>query len=78
MNIDLHPIIDNRKRLIVPVSEFSFAAYPVQIKQGFRCLAHAPRSQNTPNKPQWRGWIQQVLNWLRGACGTVVVVPVSI
>ena len=36
MKIDLHPKIGERERLIIPISEFSFAAYPVLINQVFR------------------------------------------
>ena len=53
---------------MIPLSEFSYAAYPVQINQGFRCDSHALRSQTTPNKPLWREWIQQISNWLGRAC----------
>jgi hypothetical protein len=38
----------NRGRLIVPICEFSFAAYPVQINRVFRCLpvTRSPQSKS--------------------------------
>ncbi len=50
MNIDFHSEPDNRERMLIQLSEFSFAAYPVQINQGFgvfrpRCL-RKPRRTN--------------------------------
>ena len=68
MNIDFHSEPDNRERMLIQLSEFSFAAYPVQINQGFRCVSPALPSQTTPDQPQWRGWIQQISNWLGRVC----------
>ena len=48
MKIDLHSKPENRERLIIPVSEFSFAAYPIVINASFplcfpsgECARHA-------------------------------------
>jgi len=45
MRIALQLNPDNGVRLVVPISEFSFAAYPVHINRLFRCLAGATRIQ---------------------------------
>jgi hypothetical protein len=73
MKIDLHPKIGERERLIIPISEFSFAAYPVLINQ----VPHPTSAPVTLDKLQWRGWIQQILHRLRRACGAASVAPVS-
>jgi hypothetical protein len=59
----------HRGRLIIPVSEFSFAVWPVQIHHEFRCVPHAPHSRITKDKLPWRGLIQQVSRWLRRSRG---------
>jgi hypothetical protein len=47
MKINLHSKPENRERLIIPVSKFSFAAYPILIHQAFRCAPH-PASAPVP------------------------------
>jgi hypothetical protein len=69
MNIDLHPKIGERERFFVPISEFSFAAYPIQIHHAFRCL---PDATSSPNQPRqlWRNVLSRCLSQLlRWACG---------
>ena len=75
MKIDLHSKPENRERLIIPVSEFSFAAYPVVINHAFRCAPHPASAPVTQNKLPWRGWFQQISLWLRHAFGAAAAVP---
>jgi predicted protein tyrosine phosphatase len=75
MKIDLHSKPDNQGRLMIPVSEFSFAAYPIVINQTFRCAPHLASAPVTQDKLPWRGWIQQILHRLRRAFGTAAAVP---
>jgi hypothetical protein len=65
----------NRGRLIIPVSEFSFAAWPVRINHDFRCVPHALRPSIAPKKSQWRGLVQQISRWLRRPCGEATALP---
>ena len=51
MKTDLHPKIDKRERFFIQFSEFSFAAYPVQINHGFRCLPDAASSPKPIAQP---------------------------
>ena len=51
MKINLHSEPDNRERLMIQLSEFSFAAYPVQINHGFRCLPDAASSPDRIAQP---------------------------
>jgi hypothetical protein len=75
MKIDLHSQPENRERLIIPVSEFSFAAYPILINHAFRCAPHPASAPVTQGKLPWRGWIQQTSQWLRRAFGTASAAP---
>jgi hypothetical protein len=59
MKINLHSKPENRERLIIPVSKFSFAAYPILINHAFRCAPHPASAPVTQDKLPWRGWIQQ-------------------
>ena len=69
MKIDFHSESGQSKRLIIPLGEFSFAAYPVQINHGFRCL---PNAASAPNKSRNLRWnvlnrrISQLLRWVGG------------
>jgi hypothetical protein len=47
MKINHHSKPENREQWIIPVSKFSFAAYPILIHQGFRRAAH-PASAPVP------------------------------
>ena len=69
MKVNLHAEPAKPKRLMIQLSEFSYEAYPVRIKQGFSCVLHAPRVRGTPKKSPRRGWVQQISNWLGRACG---------
>lgn len=60
---------------MIPVSEFSFAAYPVLINQTFRCAPYPASASVTQGKLPWRGWIQQIPHRLRHAFGAAAAVP---
>jgi predicted protein tyrosine phosphatase len=75
MKIDFHSESGKSERLIIPVSEFSFAAYPILINQTFRCASHPASAPVTQEKLSWRGWIQQISHWLRRAFGTASAAP---
>jgi len=77
MRINLHSKPDNHERLIIPVSEFSFAAYPIVINQAFRCAPHPASAPVTQDKLPWRGWFQQISLWLRRAFGTTAAAPIK-
>jgi hypothetical protein len=77
MKIDLHSNPDHRERLIIPVSEFSFAAYPVQINHVFGCL---PDAASLPD--QSRNWRRNMLSrgisrLLRWVCGKPAEAPAA-
>jgi hypothetical protein len=78
MKIDLHSNPDNRERLIIPVSEFSFAAFPVQINHVFRCLPDAASSPTESRNPRQNGWSRRISQWLRWVCGKPTVVPAAV
>ena len=75
MKIDFHSEPGKSERLIIPVSEFSFAAYPILINQAFRCAPHPVSAPVTQDKLPWRGWFQQISLWLRRAFGTAAAAP---
>jgi len=63
MKIELHPIIGESDRHFVQVSEFSFEAYPVQIKHDFCCLPVNTSSRDKPRNLRrnvWSGGISQI------------------
>jgi hypothetical protein len=69
MKIDLHSKPDSRGRLIIPVSEFSFAAYPIVINHDFRCLSDAASSpsQSRSLRGNMLGrHIAKLLRWMSG------------
>ena len=72
MKLTAHSEPGSGKRLMIPLSEFSYAAYTIQIRQDFRCVLHASRPRAARNQPMWRRRIQQILNWLDRACGGAV------
>ena len=45
MKLNLHSEPANRERLMIQLSEFSYAAYAVRIKQDFRCASHMEVSE---------------------------------
>jgi hypothetical protein len=77
MKTDLHSENGERERFFIQISEFSFAAYPVQINHGFRCL---PDAVSSPNQSRSRRrnvlsrYISQLFRW---ACGKPAVVPAA-
>jgi hypothetical protein len=77
MKIDLHPKIGERERFFVPISEFSFAAYPVQIKHVFRCLPDAANSPNQSRKLRRNVLSRRISHLLRWACGKPAAAPAA-
>jgi hypothetical protein len=73
MKIALQSKPDNRERLIIPVSEFSFAAYPILINHDFRCLPDAASSPNSSRRPRRRR-ISRLLRWAIGKPATAPAV----
>ena len=57
---------------MIPVSEFSFAAYPIVINHAFRCASHPASAPDTQETLPWHGWISF---WLRRVFGTTAAVP---
>ena len=77
MKIDLHPLIDERGRCCIQLSEFSYAAYPVQINHVFRCVLAAA---NPPNEShhRWRNGLgRRISQWLRWLCGKPTAAPAA-
>jgi hypothetical protein len=68
MTINFHSEPDHCERLMIPVAEFSYAAYTVHINQGFRCVSPGLPTPTRPNKPLRHGWIREISNWLSRAC----------
>jgi hypothetical protein len=69
MKIDLNPKIGERERFFLQISEFSFAAYPVQINHVFRCLpdaASSPNQSRSLRRNVLRRRISPLLRWVRG------------
>jgi hypothetical protein len=75
MKIDFHPLLDKPDRFFIQISEFSFAAYPVQINHGFHCLPDAGRSPNQARQLRRNELRQRISQWLRWACGKPTVAP---
>jgi hypothetical protein len=77
MKIELHPIIDERERFFVPISEFSFAAYPVQINHGFRSLPDEAVPPHQPRNLRRNVWRRRFSHWLHRACGKQTPAPAA-
>jgi len=77
LNLDLHPNIGERQRFFIQISEFSFAAYPVPIKHGFRCLPDAASLPNKLRNLRRNVWRRRISQWLRWACGKPTVAPAA-
>jgi hypothetical protein len=77
MKIDLHPLIDNRERLIIPVNEFSFAAYPVQINHVLRSLPDAASSPNQSRNLRRNGLSRRISQLLRWTCEKPAAAPAA-
>jgi hypothetical protein len=77
MKIDLHPLLDERERCLIPISEFSFAAYPVQINHVFRSLPDAASSPEKSRNLRRNVWSRRISQWLRWACGKPMVAPAA-
>jgi hypothetical protein len=77
MKTDLHSKIGDRDRFFIQISEFSFAAYPVQIKHVIRCLPDAASSPNQSRSLRRNGLSRRISQLLRRACGKPAAAPVA-
>lgn len=69
MKLNLQPLIEERERFFVPISEFSFAAFPLQVNHTFRCLPEAANAPNDSRNLRQNVWSRRISQWLRWACG---------
>lgn len=75
MTINLHSEPGHRERLMIQMSEFSYAAYAVQINHAFRCLPDAA-SALSQSRNRWpSGLRRRTSRWLRWACGERTAAP---
>ena len=77
MTLDLHTKIGERERFFIQISEFSFAAYPVQINHVFRCLPDAANSPNESRSLRRNVVSRRISQLLRWACGKPTVAPAA-
>ncbi len=75
MKTDLQRMIDERDRCFIPISEFSFATYPVQINHVFRCISDTANSPNQSRNRQRSELRRHISRWLRWACGKPAATP---
>jgi len=76
MKINLHSEPGQRERLMIQLSEFSFAAYPVQIHHVFRCIPDAAKSPNQSRRLRQKVLRRGISQWLRWVCGKPTEAPV--
>ena len=77
MKTDLHSKIGERERCFIRLSEFSFAAYPVQINHVFRGLPDAAGSPNQSRNLRRNGLRRRISRLLRWACGKPTLAPAA-
>jgi hypothetical protein len=77
MKTDLHSKIGERERFYIQISEFSFAAYPVQINHVFRGLPDAVGSPNQSCNLRRNGLSRRISRLLRRACGKPAAAPAA-
>jgi len=77
MKTNLQSKIGERKRLVIQLSEFSYAAYPVQINHVFRCLPDAANSPNQSRNLRTNVLGRRISKLLRWACGKSSVAPAA-
>jgi hypothetical protein len=77
MKTDLHFKIGDRDRFFIQISEFSFAAYPVQINHVFRCLPDAASSPNKSRNLRRNVVSRRISRLLRWACGKPMAAPAA-
>ncbi len=75
MKTDLHSNIGERDRFFIQISEFSFAAYPVQIKHVVHCLPDAASSPNQSRNLRRNVLSRHISQLRRWACGKPTVAP---
>ena len=75
MKIDFHSEPGITKRLMIPLGEFSFAAYPVQINHVFRCLPDAASSPNQSRSLRGNVLSRRISQLLRWACVKPAAAP---
>jgi hypothetical protein len=69
MKTDLQSKIGERKSFFIQISEFSFAAYPVQINHVFRRLPDAASSPNKSRNLRGNAVSRRISQLRRWACG---------
>src|SRR5271169_4447904 len=72
-----HSKIGERERFFIQISEFSFAAYPVQIKHGFRCLPDAASLPNQSRGPRRNTLSRRISQLRRWACRKPTAAPAA-
>jgi hypothetical protein len=77
MKTDLHSNIGERDRFFIQISEFSFAAYPVQIKHVVHYLPDAASSPNQSRNLRRNGLSRHISQLRRWACGKPTVAPAA-
>jgi hypothetical protein len=77
MKTKLQSKIGERERFFVQISEFSFAAYPVQINHVFRGLPDAASSPNQSRNLRRNGLSGRISQLRRWACGKPAVAPAA-
>lgn len=69
MKVELHPKIGGRESFFIQISEFSFAAYPVQINHVFRCVPEVAKSPNESQNLRRNVLSRRISKLLRWVCG---------
>jgi hypothetical protein len=77
MKKNLHPQPDHRERLLIPVSEFSFAACPILINHAHPNLSDAAGSPNPARRLRRNALRQRITRVLRWALGKPAAVPAA-
>jgi hypothetical protein len=77
MKIDFHPKTGERERFFIQISEFSFAAYPVQINHVFHCLPDAASSPNQSRNLRRNVLSRRISQLLRWTCGKPTAAPAA-
>ena len=77
MKTDFHSKIGDRDRRFIQISEFSFAAYPVQINHVIRCLPDTASSPNKSRSLRRNALSQRISRLLRRACGKPTAAPAA-
>ncbi len=68
---------EDKARFFVRISEFSFAAYPVQINHVFRCLPGAASSPDQSRNLRRNGLSRRISRLLRRVSGKPAAAPAA-